>query len=88
MAAEAEECSVELSVTASVSDLAGCDTRVTVTVSVVNTAHVVAVEDASNAAVSVVLWVFLVDKLAIVLLEGFSRVSLIFGDCFSSLLFD
>jgi hypothetical protein len=39
--------------------LVNSDTRVTVTVAVVNAAHIVAIEQASNAAVSVVLWVVL-----------------------------
>jgi hypothetical protein len=76
MAAITEVSAIELSITSSMSDVAVSDARVTITVSVVNATHVVAVEDASNAAVSVVLWVVWLDILAVDLLEGFHRVSL------------
>ena len=65
MAAEAEVCAIELSETTSVADgtiLANSDSSITVTVAVVNAAHVVAIEQASDASVGVVLWVVLASE--------------------------
>jgi hypothetical protein len=62
MAAVAEVCAIELSETTSVADgtiLANSDTSISVTVAVVNAAHVVAIEQASDASVGVVLGVVL-----------------------------